>query len=138
MNKFSYYSGLIREHLELLNLEGHPDELYQPVRYILSLSAKRMRPTLVLMSCDMFNGDVSSAIKPAIGIEIFHNFTLLHDDIMDNAPLRRAHPTVHEKWNRNIAILAGDAMFVKAYEMIVSVDKEIIHEVLDVFNGTAI
>ncbi|MBL7882496.1 MAG: polyprenyl synthetase family protein [Bacteroidia bacterium] len=104
----------------------------------MSLGGKRMRPVLVLMACDFFDGDVAKAIHPALAIEIFHNFTLVHDDIMDNAPLRRNQPTVHEKWNSNIAILSGDAMMVKAYQEICKVEQQLLPEVLSVFNDTAL
>ncbi|MCD4747012.1 MAG: polyprenyl synthetase family protein, partial [Bacteroidales bacterium] len=98
------------------NFNFKPSELYEPISYTLSLGGKRMRPLLTLMACDLFNGDIEKAINPAIGIEIFHNFTLLHDDIMDNAPMRRGKETVYRKWNSNIAILSGDTMFALAYE----------------------
>jgi len=114
-----------------------PSNLYEPIRYILALGAKRMRPQLVLMGCDLFGGDVSLALKPALGIEFFHNFTLMHDDIMDNAPLRRARPTVHRKWNPNIAILSGDAMFVQSFELMMEVNKDILKPVLSLFCKTA-
>lgn len=114
-----------------------PTELYEPIRYIMSLGGKRMRPALLLMACDLFNGSILHALEPAVGIELFHNFTLLHDDIMDKAPLRRGRPTVHAKWNESIAILSGDVMLVKAYELITKVDDSILRAVLDIFNNTA-
>jgi len=100
-----------------LEMERPPAELYQPVKYTLKLGGKRVRPLLVLLGCDLFDGQTDDAIWPALGIEVFHNFTLLHDDIMDLAPLRRNQPTVHKKWNSNIAILSGDAMFVKSCQL---------------------
>ena len=93
-----------------------PITLYEPINYTLSLGGKRIRPVLVLMSCNLFSEDIDQAIDAAIGLEIFHNFTLLHDDIMDKADVRRGMPTVHKKWNENTAILSGDAMFIKAYD----------------------
>ena len=96
-----------------------------------------MRPALLLMACDMFEGSILKAVRPAVGIEVFHNFTLMHDDIMDNAPLRRGKATVHEKWNNSIAILSGDVMLVKAYELIMEVDDSILRKVLQIFNDTA-
>lgn len=93
------------------------DGLYSPMAYLMGLPAKRVRPALVLMGCELFDGDVREALDEAIGIELFHNFTLMHDDIMDAAPLRRGQPTVHAKWNVNTGILSGDAMLVKAYQL---------------------
>lgn len=91
--------------------------LYAPMAYLMGLPAKRVRPLLVLMACELFGGKAEDALDEALGIELFHNFTLMHDDIMDQAPLRRGQPTVHEKWNVNTAILSGDAMLVKAYQL---------------------
>lgn len=91
--------------------------LYAPMAYLMGLPAKRIRPALVLMGCELFGGRAEDALDEALGIELFHNFTLMHDDIMDAAPLRRGQPTVHEKWNVNTAILSGDAMLVKAYQL---------------------
>jgi geranylgeranyl diphosphate synthase type II len=91
--------------------------LYAPMAYLMGLPAKRVRPVATLMACELFGGDVEQALEEAIGIELFHNFTLMHDDIMDASPLRRGDPTVHVKWNVNTAILSGDAMLVKAYQL---------------------
>lgn len=96
-----------------------------------------MRPVLVLVAAELFGGDIKKAIDAAIGIELFHNFTLMHDDIMDKAPLRRGKPTVHEKWNESAAILSGDVMFVEAYKLMIKVDDTILREVLDIFSSTA-
>lgn len=114
-----------------------PSELYEPIRYIMALGGKRLRPALLLMACDLFEGSVLKALEPAAGIEVFHNFTLMHDDIMDKAPLRRGNATVHAKWNENIAILSGDVMLVKAYEQVMKVEDEVLRQVLEVFNQTA-
>lgn len=110
----------INEEIEKLSLELSipPAELYEPVRYMLSLGGKRIRPLFVLLAANLFNGETEDAIPAALAIELFHNFTLVHDDIMDNAPLRRNQPTVHQKWNASTAILSGDVMMVKAYQMI--------------------
>ena len=97
-----------------------------------------MRPLLVLMGCKVFKEDISQAIHPAIGIEVFHNFTLLHDDIMDNAPIRRGKPAVHTKWNNNIAILSGDAMMILAYQELCKTDSSVLSQVLEVFNKIAL
>lgn len=115
-----------------------PAELYDPITYIMSLGGKRMRPVMTLMACDMFGGHITRALEPAVAIELFHNFTLMHDDIMDKAPLRRGQSTVHSKWNDNVAILSGDVMLVESYKTLVnSVDGAILKEVLTVFNDTA-
>ncbi|MCX6267758.1 MAG: polyprenyl synthetase family protein [Bacteroidetes bacterium] len=114
-----------------------PLQLYQPIAYTLDLGGKRLRPLLVLMSCDIFGGEIENAVYPAMGVEIFHNFTLLHDDIMDNAPLRRGNKTVHHKWDTNTAILSGDTMFVIAYEYVAKTNPQLLPQVLDLFNDTA-
>jgi len=114
-----------------------PSQLYKPIAYTLDMGGKRLRPLLVLLSCDLFGGEIGSAIFPAMGLEIFHNFTLLHDDIMDNAPLRRGSQTVHKRWDTNTAILSGDTMFVIAYEYVAKTDPLLLPRVLDLFNDTA-
>lgn len=115
-----------------------PAELYDPITYIMSLGGKRMRPVMTMMACDMFGGHITAALEPALAVELFHNFTLMHDDIMDKAPLRRGKSTVHSKWNDNVAILSGDVMLVEAYKTLVnSVDGAILKDVLTVFNDTA-
>lgn len=121
-----------------LEFPENPAELYDPVRYTLSLGGKRLRPLLVLAACDMFGGALDDAIHPAIGIELFHNFTLLHDDLMDQAPLRRGKATVYKKWNPNIAILAGDTMFALANRQMLQTRDAIVREISDLFNVTAI
>ena len=105
--------------------------------YILSLGGKRLRPILTLAACEAFGGDSQQALAPALGIEVFHNFSLVHDDIMDQAPLRRASETVHVKWDINTAILSGDALLVEAYRLIAQVDAEVLPDVLDRFTQTA-
>jgi geranylgeranyl diphosphate synthase type II len=124
--------------LDTLELPSEPRLLYEPVSYTLSNGGKRMRPLLVLMGCKVFSEDISQAIHPAIGIEVFHNFTLLHDDIMDNAPIRRGEPSVHTKWNSNIAILSGDAMMILAYQELCKTDSSVLSQVLEVFNKIAL
>lgn len=119
------------------HFQQEPRKLYEPICYTLSLGGKRIRPLLVLLSCDLFGGDIEKAVYPAMGLEIFHNFTLLHDDIMDKAPLRRGMATVHNKWNDNTAILSGDTMFVLAYEYVAKTDASLLPEVLFLFNDTA-
>ncbi len=115
-----------------------PFSLYDPINYTLESGGKRIRPVLVLMACNLFSDNIEQAIKPAIGLEIFHNFTLLHDDIMDHADIRRGNPTVHKKWNENTAILSGDAMFIKAYEYFLGCESPNFRDILKVFNNTAL
>lgn len=138
MEKINGYTALLENTLNRQDFNDKPVELYEPISYILSLGGKRLRPALALAACELFGGDVNDALIPAIGIEIFHNFTLIHDDIMDKAPLRRGKKTVHEKWNSDVAILSGDAMLVKAYQYIVTVRPEILPQVVKVFNQTAL
>ncbi len=128
----------VNKALEAERFEQKPKELYEPISYTLSLGGKRIRPVLVLMACDLFGQKCEAAINAALGIEVFHNFTLLHDDIMDKAPLRRGHETVHQKWNTNIAILSGDTMFAKAYEYFLRLDPPYLKPVLQIFTQTAI
>ena len=114
-----------------------PIELYEPIDYLMSLGGKRMRPVLTLIGTGIFSDNWQKALKPAIAVEVFHNFTLMHDDIMDAAPLRRGKQTVHEKWNANAAILSGDVMLVAAYELLANVDGKILPQALRRFNRTA-
>ncbi|MBL0330741.1 MAG: polyprenyl synthetase family protein [Bacteroidetes bacterium] len=104
----------------------------------MSLGGKRLRPVLVFIATDMFDGDAAKALHPALAIELFHNFTLVHDDLMDKAPLRRNQPTVHEKWNNNIAILSGDAMMVRAYQELCLADPSMLPQLLEIFSDTAV
>jgi geranylgeranyl diphosphate synthase type II len=138
MKKLDDLQDIISEAIDRLEIPGHPAALYEPVRYILSLGGKRLRPALLLMACDLFGGDVDKAVSPALAIELFHNFTLVHDDIMDNAPIRRGKPTVHEKWGRNEGILSGDAMLVLSYQLLMQVNPGILTPVLEIFNATAL
>ncbi|MFC0518305.1 polyprenyl synthetase family protein [Mucilaginibacter angelicae] len=137
MKQLTELQLLINDAVGKLSYPAYPADLYEPISYILSIGGKRMRPALLLLACDLFGGDVNKAIEPALAIEVFHNFTLMHDDIMDKAPLRRGKATVHEKWNANVAILSGDAMMVEANRMMMMVDDSILRKVLDVFNDTA-
>ncbi|WP_158828241.1 polyprenyl synthetase family protein [Mucilaginibacter lacusdianchii] len=138
MNTLKNLQLLIEKGVNDLKFPLQPAELYEPITYILALGGKRLRPALLLMACDMFGGDTTSAVPPALAIEVFHNFTLVHDDIMDNAPLRRGRATVHEKWNTNVGILSGDVMLVEAYKLIMQVENSILRDVLDIFNTTAV
>lgn len=123
--------------LAQLNYGEQPDTLYAPIRYIMALGGKRIRPLLTLLGAHVFTDELSGIIKPALATEVFHNFTLLHDDLMDQAPLRRGQATVHEKWNPNVAILSGDVMLVRAYELFLEVKPELLPTVLRRFSQTA-
>ncbi len=114
-----------------------PKSLYEPIRYIMALGGKRLRPLLAVLSYSLYKKDTDGIIKYATAVEAFHNFTLLHDDIMDKAPLRRGKPTVHEKWNVNTAILSGDVMLVKVYDMFLDLEEAKLKEVLRIFNQCA-
>ena len=138
MKSIQELSSLISGELSSIKYPKNPLSLYEPIEYILDLGGKRMRPILVLMAHQLFGKNIEKAIPPALAIEIFHNFTLLHDDIMDNAPLRRGQKTVHEKWNNNVAILSGDTMLVQAYQLMADVDNTIVKQVLAVFSKAAI
>ena len=137
MQTLSQLSAIVEAELEKLDFPEKPETLYKPIQYVMRLGGKRMRPILLLMAHQLFDDNIEKAISPALGVEIFHNFTLLHDDIMDQAPLRRGQQTVHEKWNKNVAILSGDTMLVQAYNYITDVDQSITKELLAVFNKTA-
>jgi len=129
---------LLDEAFSRIQLPARPADLYDPINYTLGLGGKRLRPLLVLASCQMFGGEIDEAINPAIGIELFHNFTLLHDDIMDQAPLRRGKETVYKKWNPNVAILAGDTMFALANKYMLRTRSQAVSQVMELFNQTAI
>ena len=138
MRDLTELSDILEKEIGNLSYPRTPKLLYDPIQYILGLKGKRMRPLLVLMAHQLFDRNIDLAISPAIAIEIFHNFTLLHDDIMDNAPLRRGHPTVHKKWSNNLAILSGDVMMIQAYKLLAKVQTSNLKDVLDVFNKSAI
>lgn len=138
MYSINQLQDLINKNLEKNKFILQPEELYEPLNYVLSNGGKRIRPLLVLMACNLFNKSVDQALNAAIGVEIFHNFTLLHDDIMDHAEIRRNKPTVHIKWDENRAILSGDAMSIKAYEFISGSQPEKLSNILSVFNRTAL
>lgn len=127
----------LEQYLSEINFGESPKELYEPLTYILSLSGKRIRPILSLLSYGMYQKDVESIMPQAAAIEVFHNFTLMHDDIMDEAPIRRGKPTVHEKWNANTGILSGDVMLVRAYDLLLHTPADKLHAVIKDFNRTA-
>ena len=129
--------SIIDTHIQNLSLpEGFPG-LYDPVRYIMELGGKRIRPLLTMMSANIFSEDVRNAISPALAMEVFHNFTLVHDDIMDAAPLRRGAATVHTRWDHSTAILSGDVMLIKAYELLSAGELKMTAQLLEIFNKTA-
>jgi geranylgeranyl diphosphate synthase type II len=138
MKKLNELQELIGNAVTKLAFPVHPTDLYEPISYILSIGGKRMRPALLLMACDLFGGDIDKALAPALAIEVFHNFTLMHDDIMDNAPLRRGRTTVHEKWNQNVGILSGDVMLIEGYKLMMQVENHLLRQILDIFNNTAV
>ena len=132
-------SSWIEERLKQLSVGGKtPAGLYEPVDYTMASGGKRVRPALTLMACNLFCEDIEKALMPAIALEFFHNFTLLHDDVMDNADLRRNRPTVHKRWNENTAILSGDAMLILAYQYMCQAQPEILPALLDTFSRTAL
>ena len=137
MKSIANLHALIEKELEKLEYPNSPPKLYKPIEYVMGLGGKRMRPILLLMAHQLFDENIEKAISPALGIEIFHNFTLLHDDIMDKAPIRRGQQTVHEKWDNNVAILSGDTMLMQAYKLLSDVHNSVLKEVLTVFNKTA-
>ena len=137
MKTFNEITNLISNEIDKLNWQKDPLGLYEPIGYVLSLGGKRIRPALTLMACNLFSENIEPAIFPALGIEVFHNFTLLHDDIMDRADLRRGKPTVHKKWNDNTAILSGDVMQIFAYQLIAETPTGFLKPVLDLFSITA-
>ena len=138
MLELEIYQHAIERKIAELKFPQHPENLYEPIRYFLDLGGKRMRPALLLMSHEMFGGDHKNVVSPALAIELFHNFSLVHDDIMDKAALRRGKTTVHEKWNTNTAILAGDAMLIESYKLMMDSPIENLKSVLSVFNQTAL
>lgn len=137
MYTFNEVLSIVNTEIEQINWKRVPTGLYEPIEYILSLGGKRLRPAITLMSYDLYADDIMPAVKPALGLEVFHNFTLLHDDIMDRADMRRGKPTVHKKWDDNTAILSGDVMQIEAYKLIAGTPVEHLKVVLDLFSKTA-
>ena len=129
---------MVNEALENLAYDRQPASLYEPIKYVLSLGGKRVRPVLTLMGYNLFKDDPERIIMPAIGLETYHNFTLLHDDLMDNADMRRGHETVHKKWDANQAILSGDTMLLQAFERVEDCDAAKLPTVFKVFLVTAL
>ena len=138
MQKIVELQELVSKKIKEKKYSKYPEDLYDPLDYIMSLGGKRMRPVLVLLAHHLYSDNHEEALDAAIAVETFHNFSLIHDDIMDAAPIRRGKPTVHEKWNQNTAILSGDVMLIEAYELFVNYPKEILPKLLKLFNKTAI
>lgn len=137
MTPLKTYHQWIEQEIKKNPFGKQPASLYEPIRYIMALGGKRLRPILALLSYSLYKDDPKSIVPYATAIEVFHNFTLMHDDIMDNAPLRRGNVTVHEKWNLSTAILSGDVMQVKVYDMLLSLPGEKLKEVITFFNKCA-
>ena len=134
MYSFQHYQEILANEILNLKFEREPRELYEPIAYILNIGGKRLRPVVTLMSCDIFGGNLKKAMFPAIGMEMFHNFTLIHDDIMDQAPVRRGFATVHAKWDENRAILSGDAMLILANQFMLKAEDDVLREVMELYN----
>ena len=138
MKGIETYQKQFSEFLNAYNVGREPKNLYQPIEYILNLGGKRLRPVLTLMTTACFEGDVHRAMDAALAVEVFHNFSLIHDDIMDAAPLRRGQETVHEKWDLNTGILSGDAMLIRAYQLFENYPPETFRELAKLFSQTAL
>ena len=138
MNKIKEYQEIINSKIKQVRIQGKPDELYNPINYILSLKSKRVRPTLSILSYSLFKEDLNKITEPSIALEFFHNFTLIHDDIMDNADIRRGKNTIHKKWNKNIGILSGDLLMIFAYKMLENIDNKYFKKTFERFNNIAI
>lgn len=130
--------SMVNEFLANLPYERKPKSLYEPIRYVLSMGGKRIRPTLMLLAYNLFKDNPEKILMNAVALETYHNYTLLHDDLMDNADLRRGHETVHKKWDANTAILSGDSMLVLAYERMAQCDEKHLAKVLKLFTTTAL
>jgi geranylgeranyl diphosphate synthase type II len=137
MQQLKLYLSLLEKEISKQKYGKQPASLYEPIRYLMSLGGKRLRPMLALLSYSLYKDDTKAIVPYAVAVEAFHNFTLMHDDIMDKAPLRRGKQTVHEKWNVNTAILSGDVMLVKVYEMFLGIEPEKLKVVLKAFNQCA-
>ena len=138
MQNINNYRDALIQQMDKLSFDKKPINLYAPLSYFLSLGGKKTRPTLTLMGCSLFGKPGIKALNAAIAVELFHNFSLIHDDIMDEAPLRRGNKTVHEKWNINTAILSGDVLFVKAYQYLANNEAKYLPGLLAVFSKTAV
>ncbi|MDO4971198.1 MAG: polyprenyl synthetase family protein [Bacteroidales bacterium] len=131
------YRKMANDEIAAIPYPATPKGLYEPISYTMDLGGKRLRPALVMMACEALGGDINKALKAAVGLELFHNFTLLHDDVMDKADVRRGKPTVHRRWNENTAILSGDAMLTMATQYVAQVEPSVLPAVMELFNRTA-
>ncbi|WP_366186217.1 polyprenyl synthetase family protein [Flavobacterium ovatum] len=138
MHSILQYQEFFINYLENQSIDKEPRNLYEPIQYIVSLGGKRMRPVLTLMAAEVFNTNYHKALPAAMAVEVFHNFSLVHDDIMDDAPLRRGNQTVHEKWNVNTGILSGDAMLILAYQYFEKYEPIIFRDLAKLFSKTAL
>lgn len=138
MNNFIEYKSAVANYINQINFKKEPKELYEPIGYIANLGGKRLRPLLTLFAAEVFGTNANDAIHAAVAIELFHNFSLIHDDIMDEAPLRRGNKTVHEKWNLNTGILSGDAMLILAYQYFENYEPTIFKDLAKLFSKTAL
>ena len=138
MKSIETYQKQFLAYLEAYKTIREPKNLYEPIQYILNLGGKRLRPVLTIMTADCFDGEIKTALDAALAVEVFHNFSLIHDDIMDAAPLRRGHQTVHEKWDLNTGILSGDAMLIMAYQLFENYPPNIFQKLAKLFSKTAL
>lgn len=138
MHHISQYQEFFISYLKSQTIKKEPATLYEPIEYILGLGGKRMRPVLTLMAAEVFDADYKKALPAAMAVEVFHNFSLVHDDIMDDAPLRRGKVTVHEKWNINTGILSGDAMLILAYQYFEQYEPAVFRDLAKLFSKTAL
>ena len=138
MNTLTKYLTQVQQEIEKTKFLSEPQNLYEPINYFLGIGGKRIRPVMALMSCDVFDGNLNLALQPAIALELFHNFTLIHDDIMDEAPIRRNQQTIHEKYNTNTAILSGDALLIKSYQFFESLPNDSFKNCVSLFSKTAL
>ncbi|WP_431157332.1 polyprenyl synthetase family protein [Winogradskyella poriferorum] len=138
MQNIEAYQNLFTDYLKNTIVNKEPNNLYEPVDYILNLGGKRLRPVLTLMATEVFGAEAKTALDAALSIEVFHNFTLVHDDIMDDAPIRRGKETVHEKWDLNTGILSGDAMLIMAYQFFESYEPKVFKALIALFSKTAL
>lgn len=138
MNIIKNYQEIINSKIEKIRIQGRPNELYDPINYILNLKSKRVRPILSLLSYSLFKEDIDKITEPSIALEFFHNFTLIHDDIMDNADIRRGEDTIHKKWNNNIGILSGDLLMIFAYKMLENVEEKTFKKTFQRYNSIAV
>lgn len=138
MNSLKSYTEFIESEIGKIEFPGKPNELYDPLRYFLKLGGKRIRPILTILGAELFGANKEVVLPQALSIEAFHNFSLIHDDIMDEAPVRRNQATIHEKWGSNTAILSGDVLLIKAYQFLGQMDASLLPEAFELFNTTAI